>query len=113
MFKSEKGFSLLESLFAVAILSILTIAFFLITSSGYNAVFFAGDKTEQLFEAQRKVNKEINSSSSSSEDLTIPFDDSALDPIKVEGYPIEEKGESEEKRDVILYHFQVEKAVTP
>ena len=57
MIKQKKGFTLIEILVSVAIVGIVAITLFSVYGRGIRGVFFAGDRTEVLFEVQGQLNR--------------------------------------------------------
>lgn len=55
----NKGLTLIEVIISVAILGILALAFLNIFSNNATNIFSAGDKTENIYEAQKKIDNTI------------------------------------------------------
>lgn len=66
--KGKKGFTLIELIISIAIISILLIALLTSFTGSFKQVFSNGSRTKSVFEAQNKIDNIINDVSISSGD---------------------------------------------
>ena len=84
MLSEEKGFSLVEIVVAMAILSIVAAIFLTLMTFSAGMIFTAGNKSEQIFETQGEVdNKIVTSDTDTSVSVTVnvTFPDSVIIPV--------------------------------
>jgi len=107
--KNKAGFTLVEIIVSVAILSIIIFAFSILFTTSFSGIFSAGRKSEALFKVQEEMDKKIaeglsnNFDSSNPDQLTIEFD---YRTVTVEGEIKEEQiSYDNEERLVDLFYF--------
>lgn len=59
----ESGFTLVEIVVALAVLMILLVPFTFLFTSSFTNIFAAGNKNQALYDVQKELENEINSSS--------------------------------------------------
>ena len=74
MLTDNKGFTIVEVLVALALLSITAVAFVTLMTFSVSSVFVAGEKSEEIFAAQGQVERDISTKKPSGTDaVTIKF----------------------------------------
>lgn len=100
--KSQKGFTLIEVVVALAILVIIVFSFTIMFTSSFSGIFRAGHKSRALFEAQEEMdNKIAGNMNSGANAITVQFDQ--ID-VTVDG-EIKEVTYEYEGRNGVLYYF--------
>ena len=82
----QDGFTILEIIIAIAVLMIFLFAFMTLSTSSIGGIFGAGEKSSALFDAQRRVDREIDDGPASGNvvNLSIKFNGYELPPITAE-----------------------------
>lgn len=89
-FKKQEGFTILEIILAIAVLMIFLFAFMTLSTSSIGGIFGAGEKSSALFDAQKRVDREIDDGIDGTLDPvshTIDFD--GLAPFNIDTQKIE------------------------
>lgn len=76
--ETERGFTLIELIIAIALLGIIVISLFPVFSQGFSVISTAGNRTQQLYNdvQQELVNKIANPDPVNKETISITFQDS-------------------------------------
>lgn len=86
---NKKGFTIVEVLVAMALLSLAAVAFIALMSFSVSSIFLAGEKSEKIFDAQGEIESEISAQLPSGDDeVKINFPDSA-DDLTITGEKLE------------------------
>jgi prepilin-type N-terminal cleavage/methylation domain-containing protein len=100
-FRREEGFTLVEVLVALAILSIIIMAFTTLFTSSFSGIFRAGRKSASLYEAQAVLDQVIDQGTALTEDeINILFGGIV---IKVQGEEITEAYEYDGRTGQLVY----------
>jgi len=70
MFNKNNGFTLVEIIISITLLSIIAIAVFPVFINIFNSIFSAGDKTVATYQAQQDIINDLDSGSGSSTTVT-------------------------------------------
>jgi len=65
---NKKGFTIVEVLVAMALLSLAAVAFIALMSFSVSSIFLAGEKSEKIFDAQGEIESEISAQMPSGDD---------------------------------------------
>ena len=91
MLSGDKGFSLVEIVVAMAILSIVAAIFLTLMTFSAGMIFTAGNKSEQIFETQGEVDNKIVSVDPVGSETTIKVTfPNGSDVVEVHGERLEE-----------------------
>lgn len=104
--KKQEGFTIVEIIVAIAIFVIIVFAFTTLYSTTFSGIFWAGDKSRALFDAQDEMDTSISQGFPDETDistLTINFDQIT---VEVEGkgknlYYVDE----DEEHEIELFYF--------
>ena len=105
-FKKQEGFTILEIILAIAVLMIFLFAFMTLSTSSIGGIFGAGEKSSALFDAQKRVDREIDDGLDSTRDVVshaIDFD--GVDPFDIETEIIEITYEYDEHTGTLYYFY--------
>lgn len=109
LMKNKAGFTLVEVIVSVAILSIIIFAFSILFTTSFTGIFNAGRKSEALFKVQEEMDKRIaeglsnDFDSSNPDQLTIQFDHRT---VTVDGEIKEEQVSYDNNEKLVdLYYF--------
>lgn len=90
----EGGFSLIEILIALVILSITIFAFTGLFTDSYSRIFSAGRKSQAIYKAQKDMESKIRSGTTLNQDFTITVPHSTNITVKGELVDIEIEGQN-------------------
>lgn len=100
--KTQKGFTLIEVIVAVAILMIIVFSFTLMFTTSFSGIFRAGHKSRALFETQDEMDNKIAGNLNSGVDsISVQFDQIAITVVG----EIKEVTYEYEGRNGVLYYF--------
>jgi len=86
---NKKGFTIVEVLVAMALLSLAAVAFIALMSFSVSSIFLAGEKSEKIFDAQGEIESEISAQTPSGDDeVKINFP-GAADDLTITGEKLE------------------------
>ncbi len=106
--KKQEGFTIIEIIIAIAILMIFLFAFMTLSTSSIGGIFGAGEKSSALFDAQRKIDREIDDGPANGNDevpLTLKFNGHEL-PITAK--EIEIIYEYDDHTGTLYYYYPVD-----
>jgi len=97
----EEGFSLVEVLVALAVLTIIIFAFTTLFTSSFSGIFRAGRKSASLYEAQAALDHVIEQgTASTAAEVTILFGSIA---VNVKGEEVTEEYQYEDRTGQLVY----------
>ena len=104
---NKKGFTIVEVLVAMALLSLAAVAFIALMSFSVSSIFLAGEKSEKIFDAQGEIESEISAQLPSGDDeVKINFPDSA-DDLTITGEKLEITYEYNGGSSSIIYFLPI------
>ncbi len=103
MLSENKGFTIVEVLIAMSLLSIVAIAFITMMTFSVSSILVAGEKSEQMFEAKGEIEKKISAQTPSGYDqVNIHFPNEVND-LTIKGEKLEINYEYDGKAGSITY----------
>jgi prepilin-type N-terminal cleavage/methylation domain-containing protein len=82
---SKNGFSLIELLVSIALLTIMAIGFMPLLTSSYTGIFSSGDKNKVIDQAQKEIEQLFYTGSDEEEELSVVFIDVDTIEFKIPG----------------------------
>ena len=105
---NKKGFTIVEVLVAMALLSLAAVAFIALMSFSVSSIFLAGEKSEKIFDAQGEIESEISAQLPSGDDeVKINFPDEVADDLTITGEKLEITYEYNGGSSSIIYFLPI------
>jgi len=100
----EKGFALIELIIAMTILLIIIFSFTTLFTTSFSGIFGAGDRSEALFKAQEKIDREISSGlNDNNDELIVYFGSEHQITVDGEKKVIDHDYDNDERNITLMY----------